>query len=151
MPPKRKNSQKSPSTEKDFPAMAKGTRGSGNLRRTLRLSDHESTQITAPPSVTPDILPLGQSSSQPLTSSQQPLGSQQLPGLSSEQLFTADQTSMSYERFSGNTHRGPQLVCSSHAIAILADSIDFDDYKTQLYYFCGHIFLHVRNLKTQER
>ena len=52
---------------------------------------------------------------------------------------------------SAETHRGVQLVCSSSTIAILADTIDIDDYKAQLHYFWGNIFLLVWNLKTKER
>lgn len=149
MPPKRRQSQKSPLPGEELPPGAKRARG-GHSRRTPKHSDLESMQITAPPSVTPDVLPLGQKSSLALSSSQQPLSTQQTSGLSSQQPIGSEQLSSS-EHLSGNTNRGSQLVCSSHAISILADSIDFDDYKTQLYYFWGHIFLLVRNLKTKER
>lgn len=57
----------------------------------------------------------------------------------------------SHPAISSGTYRGVVLVCSSSTIALLADTIDFGDYKTQLRYFWGHVFLLVRNLKTKER
>ena len=124
MPPKRRHSHKSTIPEEDSPAAAKRARAGPTRQAPKRGGGTDSGSAT--------------------TSVLSPAGRAQEPKVSAE-------LSTSHEQVSAKDHRSPHHVCSSHAIAILADSIDLDDYKTQLYYFWGHIFLLVRNLKTTER
>ena len=89
MPPKRRHSQKSPLPEEESPDMAKQVRG-GAAHCASKQADRELAPNNAPQSVTPDLLLIGQKSSQQLPSSQKPPGSQQFSGSGSTKFSTGE-------------------------------------------------------------
>ena len=71
-------------------------------------------------------------------------------GLLPQTQLSSQQPTTSQSYLSLNPYRSAQIVCSTDAIAILANVIEFNDYKTLLYYFWAHIFVLVCNLKTKD-